>query len=103
MKDKSIENLHLSKKILVTSNFKGPCSSNLGPWGSKGQITYLDFFEFLSKLVVIPYYSILNYSIARIFFFKDPGCPGDSNSKISKIIRRLLYRIRSNTNRAVLI
>ncbi len=30
MKDKSIENLHLSKKKLVTSNFRGPCSSNLG-------------------------------------------------------------------------
>ncbi len=29
---------------------------------------------------MIPYYSILKYSIARIFFFKYPGYPGDSNS-----------------------
>ncbi len=29
---------------------------------------------------MIPNYSILSYSIARMFFFKDPGYPGDSNS-----------------------
>ncbi len=31
-------------------------------------------------LVVIPNYSILKYSIAQIFFFLNPGYPGDSNS-----------------------
>jgi hypothetical protein len=31
---------------------------------------------------VIPNYSILNYSIIRNFFFKDPGYPGDSISSI---------------------
>ncbi len=35
--------------------------------------------EILSQLV-IPNYSILKYSIARVFFFKYPGYPGDSNS-----------------------
>jgi hypothetical protein len=32
--------------------------------------------------LVIPNYSILNYSITRNFFFKDPGYPGDSISSI---------------------
>jgi hypothetical protein len=30
--------------------------------------------------IVIPNYSVLNYSITRKYFFKDPGNPGDSNS-----------------------
>jgi hypothetical protein len=30
--------------------------------------------------LVIPNYSILKYSITRVFFIKDPGYPGDSNS-----------------------
>jgi hypothetical protein len=34
----------------------------------------------VSLSLVIPNYSILKYSIARIFFFKYPGYPGDSNS-----------------------
>jgi len=37
--------------------------------------------DVLQYHLVIPNYSISNYSIARIFFSKDPGYPGDSNSK----------------------
>ncbi len=35
---------------------------------------------FYVSLLMMQNYSILKYSIAQIFFFKNPGYPGDSNS-----------------------
>ncbi len=36
-------------------------------------------------LLVIQNYSILNYSITRIFIFNCPGYPGDSNSRLGQV------------------
>jgi hypothetical protein len=52
---------------------------------------YPGVYARVTDSLVIPDYSILNYSIARIFFFKDPGYPGDSNPKNSKTVGTSFY------------